>query len=155
MQIIEQYLRSVIQYIFFFLRKNNLYFSSFLPVVMTSRGIHFTWSHSTPAAVSTTSITWILWATTPPPSLGGTSCWRQTASTISTCRKKTRRSSKLCRDAQRDLSYCLKHMYSSRCPLTHPEPLQVDSKSDCMWTCIRVLCLTAKGALFHASVNSW
>lgn len=60
----------------------------------TSHGTRSTWSRSTPAAVSMTSITWTSWATTPPPSLGGTSCWRQTASTTSTRRKKKRRISR-------------------------------------------------------------
>ena len=71
------------------------FFLCSVSVVTTSPGTLSTWSRSTPAPVSTTSTTWTSLGTTPPPSLGGTSCWRPTASTTSTCRnRETRRSSK-------------------------------------------------------------
>lgn len=66
-----------------------------LPVVTTSLWTRSTWSRSTPARAFMTSTTWTSSGTTRPPSPGGTSCWRQTTSTTSTCRTRgIRRSSK-------------------------------------------------------------
>lgn len=71
------------------------FFPCSLSVVTTSPGTLSTWSRSTPAPASTTSTTWTSSGTTPPPSPGGTSCWRPTTSTTSTWRNwETRRSSK-------------------------------------------------------------
>lgn len=133
----------------------DLYDISNLSAGTTSHGTRSTWSRSTPAAVSTTSITWTLWATTPPPSLGGTSCWRQTASTTSTHRKeKTRRSSRLGRcTAKSQLEH--ETQVSFKVFLTQRQPLQVKSESDCVWAYVRVLCLTANEALLYSSVSSW